>query len=488
LKSKSTVESEFRPFDSWEPDASSRKALLLRVGMDRGTGGALGPIFRDGTFEYIPIPEAVPTRCSLTYATLPGRHVPSLAAVLPARLAERHPHIDPDFRTATYGDAAPRKRRQLLRLAPGDMLLFYTGLAPRPPEDRPRLFATGSLHVRHIYHLRSRDIGRHDLQQKFGQTAHFLRRVRDEELALVEGEPGESELFARAIPLGDADDCLLRDLAPLGYQGSLLRSVGHWIKGSRSLRSLETWLHHRAASLVDQDTRLIPIADSALRASREDGDLAIEDQYAREGDWIIALSERGAAEVRAFGRINRIAPRQEGDRALSSLFWFFPDRGLALSGPTFPPLTLYQTVVDTAAIRQLVSHFDRHYRIGLPSHGRRRARRCALPCDGRTDHSTGQEGFRSAFPQKSEAGVVFVRRRATEGVGAPREPSLHLHTNRRDVAGRAFASDCRVAGAWLKKGLAEPLSRHCFAAFVPAARRRTDGARGFLVRSVRCRR
>jgi hypothetical protein len=34
--------------------------------------GALGPIFRDGTFEYIPIPEAAPTRCSLTYATLPG--------------------------------------------------------------------------------------------------------------------------------------------------------------------------------------------------------------------------------------------------------------------------------------------------------------------------------------------------------------------------------------------------------------------------------
>lgn len=33
------------------------KALLLRVGIDKGYGGCLAPIFRDGSFEYIPIPE-----------------------------------------------------------------------------------------------------------------------------------------------------------------------------------------------------------------------------------------------------------------------------------------------------------------------------------------------------------------------------------------------------------------------------------------------
>ncbi len=298
---------EFPSAGSREPEASSRKALLLRVGMDRGTGGALGPIFRDGTFEYIPIPEAVPTRCSLTYATLPGRHVRSLAAVFPARLAKRHPHIDPDFKTATYGDAARRKRQQLLRLSPGDVLLFYTGLAPRPPEDRPRLFAIGALHVRHVHHVRPRDLTRRDLQQRFGQTAHFLRRARDEELALVEGDPREGGLFARALPLGDVDDCLLRDLAPFGYQGSLLRSVGHWIEGSGSLRSLETWLRHVSTSLVGPDTRLIPIAASALRVSREGGDLAIEDRHAREGDW--SLGSTGTIESDSIARQASGPPR-----------------------------------------------------------------------------------------------------------------------------------------------------------------------------------
>ncbi len=42
------------------------KALLLRVGLDRGTGGALGPIYPDGTFEYIPIPETVLSSCPFT--------------------------------------------------------------------------------------------------------------------------------------------------------------------------------------------------------------------------------------------------------------------------------------------------------------------------------------------------------------------------------------------------------------------------------------
>lgn len=31
--------------------------MLLRVGIDKGCGGALSPIFKDGSFEYIPIPE-----------------------------------------------------------------------------------------------------------------------------------------------------------------------------------------------------------------------------------------------------------------------------------------------------------------------------------------------------------------------------------------------------------------------------------------------
>lgn len=360
---KSPIQGEPRP--GGETTAPAPKALLLRVGMDRGTGGALGPIFGDGSFEYIPIPEAVPTRSPLTYATLPGRHVASLASLLPARLAGRHPHIDPDFATASYGDAAPRKRRQLLRLAPGDLLVFYGGLAPVGAEDRPRLFAIGSLRVRRVHHLRPRDIRRPDLQRKFGQTAHFLRRIRDPELALVEGEAGTSRLFARAIPLGNGRDCLFRDLASWGYQGSLLRSVGHWIEGSRSLQSLEAWLRHGPASLVAGDTRLIATASSALRTPERGGDIVIDDPRPREGDWVIALAESEAAHLRALARINRVADENGTRRAFSSLYWLFASSRPAPSGAGLRSRSFLRGGSDASSIRRQVSWLSHHYRIGF---------------------------------------------------------------------------------------------------------------------------
>jgi hypothetical protein len=308
-----------------------RKALLLRVGIDRGTGGALGPIFPDGTFEYVPIPEAHPTRCSITYATLRGHHTSSLAALLPARLTERHPHIDPDFKTATYGDAAPRKRQQLLRLDPGDLLVFYAGLEPSPPEDRARLFAVGCLRVKKVHELSSRDIGRASLRRRFEQTAHFLRRPYDRSLALVEGQRSGSKLFTRAIPLGDARDCLLQDLGSFGYEGSLLCAVGHWIRGSAAMRSLEVWLWRGPASLVAQDTQLVPIASSLHEVSGS-GDLIVEDQRARVGDWVIVIPERATGCIQALARVNRIALRCGRRCAFSSLFWCFADGGPELSG------------------------------------------------------------------------------------------------------------------------------------------------------------
>jgi hypothetical protein len=164
------------------------KALLLRVGIDRGTGGALAPIFADGSFEYIPVPETEPTRCSLTFASLPTRRGQSLAAFVPRRIASRPAHIDPDFDAFVYGDAAPHKRRQLLRLESGDLLVCYAGLEPWPKQDIPRLFAIGWFEVNEAHSLTAQQVAAdRTLQQRFGNTAHFLRDPPDPKLALIEG-------------------------------------------------------------------------------------------------------------------------------------------------------------------------------------------------------------------------------------------------------------------------------------------------------------
>lgn len=345
---------------STNPDG--RKAMLLRVGMDRGTGGALGPIFPDGTFEYVPVPEAVPTRLGLTYATLPGRHVGSLAAVLPARLAARRPHLDPDFAAATYGDTAAGKRRQLLRLTGGDRLIFYAGLAPSPPEDRPRLFAIGELEVRRVHDLKSADFARADLQARFGDTAHFLRLVPDEALALVEGVPSSAKLFDRAVPLGDAQNRALPELARVSYQGSLLRSVGHWIRGAESLRFLDDWLRDGPVSLICADSRLFSL-DAAAIDSWPAGELALDGERMREGDWFVALGGRGASEVRAFGRVNRGSGRTPA--AVSSLFWAFPNGGPGLENVPSPASLRQARAADASSIRRVASWFSARYRIGV---------------------------------------------------------------------------------------------------------------------------
>src|SRR5262249_11504115 len=94
------------------------KGLLLRVGIDSGCGGTLGPIFPDRTFEYVPIPEnsKYESSRSLYFRDLPARHGGALAQYVPTRYREAIAHYDPEFETFTYGDPTRNKRAQLLRL------------------------------------------------------------------------------------------------------------------------------------------------------------------------------------------------------------------------------------------------------------------------------------------------------------------------------------------------------------------------------------
>ena len=72
---------------------------------------------------------------------------------------ERAAHYDPEFETSTYGDPARNKRRQLLRLARNDMLVFYAGL--RPPEQRrgSRLYVIGYFTVKDVHEVAGSSIG-----------------------------------------------------------------------------------------------------------------------------------------------------------------------------------------------------------------------------------------------------------------------------------------------------------------------------------------
>jgi hypothetical protein len=46
---------------------------MIRVGVDAGCGGIQGPLFKDGSFEFIPIPENCKLVPKHTFGNLMGR-------------------------------------------------------------------------------------------------------------------------------------------------------------------------------------------------------------------------------------------------------------------------------------------------------------------------------------------------------------------------------------------------------------------------------
>src|SRR4051812_40430279 len=103
------------------------KIALLRVAVDSGCGGCDGPLFKNGRFEYLPIPDDSRSD-KRTYGTVIGRLGKPLSYYFPERrrtTVEDMPiHFDPEFETFTYGD--PTSPKAGLRwLEKGDILLFY---------------------------------------------------------------------------------------------------------------------------------------------------------------------------------------------------------------------------------------------------------------------------------------------------------------------------------------------------------------------------
>jgi len=91
------------------------KVVLLRVGVDSGAGGMQGPLFADGSFELIPIPDT--QGVGLTYGAACGTKGVPLSEYFPqsrrAQMRQSAMHLDPEFTTFTYGD--PTKPKSSLR-------------------------------------------------------------------------------------------------------------------------------------------------------------------------------------------------------------------------------------------------------------------------------------------------------------------------------------------------------------------------------------
>ena len=289
-----------------------KKGLLLRVALDKGSGGALAPIFNDGSFEYIPIPEDIPTSISSTYSSTIGRSKEPLSNFVPKKYADAPIHFDPEFDTFTYGDVrnkpGSKKLGQLLDLEKGDLLVFYAGLQPHSSDDFSRIYIIGYFEIEKVEYFNNLSINSYpELRLKFGNNAHFFRKTPDKELVVVIGSRKASKLLDKALPLGDCGKSkiaikkksfhsyTLPDLHSIGYQGSLQRAICHKITGE-GLKKMADYLKEGVASLVDEDTTLRYYsmrADTGFAPNPRNGILTLAcckphiRNKAKIGDWVI---------------------------------------------------------------------------------------------------------------------------------------------------------------------------------------------------------
>jgi hypothetical protein len=197
------------------------RAIAINVGANTTLPGFRGPVRPDGSFEYAPIPEREPVA--------PGRQVPTYADLdlsisVPPDLRDRPVHLDPAFRgyadspEYTYGDEHGVKAGPISTLERGDFLLFYATLEPAtgtdppslggdPPDDPPDWMAPewgayliGAFRLdADPYTGAYADLPARD-RERLADNAHAKRRDVDAEV-LVYGDPDDSRLFDRAIPL-----------------------------------------------------------------------------------------------------------------------------------------------------------------------------------------------------------------------------------------------------------------------------------------------
>ncbi len=213
--------------------------------MDLGFGG-LGPLFPDGRFEYVSIPENPKKTCSrsLHFSQIPARSGGMLDRFVRPRYRLAAAHYDPEFDTFTYGDPTPNKRRQLLRLARNDMLVFYAGL--RPPDQRrgSRLYVIGYFTVENVHDVTTVEPWPPTGLKQLWANAHFRRRDPDVGLVVVEGSQRDSRLLERAVALSDDRQSVLPEMERrLGLTGSVMRAgAGRWIPPMH-VASVERWLH-----------------------------------------------------------------------------------------------------------------------------------------------------------------------------------------------------------------------------------------------------
>jgi hypothetical protein len=233
------------------------QVVLLRVGIDTGSGGIHGPLFVDGSFEYIPIPDCfgVTGVDERTYGNIRGKTGRRLVDYFPEsrrdKIFNQSVHFDPEFETFTYGDPTPPKAR-LRQLSEGSLLVFYAGLKGWDFGCPPALYIIGIFEVARAGLATS--FSQAELAGMFKNNFHVMHgevfEGQKDRLVLVKGN-ANSRLLKRAVKIStvgtDKNGSPLHRLAPEmqavfgGFAGntSIQRSPPRWVAPEFTERAVQ---------------------------------------------------------------------------------------------------------------------------------------------------------------------------------------------------------------------------------------------------------
>ena len=180
------------------------RTYLANVGSNSSHRQLFSPLFEDGTFEFLPIPEGDrnldKSRHAVHYRDLRSYYNPDgdLLRYVPQNLWDAACHNDPDFGKFTYGDSGTNGRSSALtQLRKGDVLLFLARLERCIGGERTRqsgFYLIGGFLVDHARFLTRNAQG----QERFSNNAHVIRG--DSQFLGVAGSI-RSRRFERAIPI-----------------------------------------------------------------------------------------------------------------------------------------------------------------------------------------------------------------------------------------------------------------------------------------------
>lgn len=188
------------------------KGVLINVGANTqkypANVGRSGPIFGDGTFRYVPIPE----KEAFAYPGCPTYDSMDLAEFVPFKVREKHVHHDPEFKTMTFGDypwgqesRISDAKANLRTLSRGDWLFFLASLDKYSEPSRggwsgneKGFYLIGYFELEQVLPPNIRDLDKAQ-RVRFANNAHLKYSEPDTKCALFAGS-SNSHLLSRAFP------------------------------------------------------------------------------------------------------------------------------------------------------------------------------------------------------------------------------------------------------------------------------------------------